>query len=380
MKIEEYSLVDVVFPEKKPTKGQIKNLILNISDFFTKKSEFRANDYLENEDLLKGYLLYFVPLTIEKQYSIFKELFRHPKFKNMEELKVLDIGCGPSPAILPIFRLLNENVIDLEFIRYLGVESQQGAIHYAEKFVLFFKKQGLHLKYDFFRANATDLEIYKNLKKIKPDILIFSNSLGEIFDKGNFSFEDFVKIVKNFSHKNDNFTLIIIEPGTRKSSMRLHRLRDELIKEAELYPFSPCLDNLPCSALKANNWCYEERKWTAPEYLRFLSSMGLQINYMKFSYIILRKDPINIKETFEPSEEIIKNTSHLLNEKGKSRLWACWKGRLIDMEKLKRDFSEDEEWLKIRKGSYFSINKFIPISDKKIRIPRDCKIKILYEP
>ncbi|MCX7988549.1 MAG: small ribosomal subunit Rsm22 family protein [Thermodesulfovibrio sp.] len=370
----------LVFPDKAPTKGQIKNLILKTSDLFTFKNAFRPSDYMHNEDFLKGYILYFVPVNVSKHYSVFKELFRHPVFIHKRELKILDIGCGPSPVLLSLFDLMEKNVIHLEHIRYIGIESEERAISIAEKLIRELKPEKLNLKYDFIRADASDLKIYQNLRKIKPDIIFFSNSLGEMFEKGEIKLEDFIDLMKSFSYKNSELTLIIIEPGTKQASMRLHRLRDSLIEEIGFYPFSPCLNDLPCSALKAKNWCYEERTWKSPTYLNFLSSLGLQIKYLKFSYIVLRKDRSNIKDTFENGEEIIKNTSHLLNEKGKSRLWACWKGELIDMEKLKRDFREAEEWLKIKKGDYFSIDKYIALSNRKVRIPKDCKIKILYSP
>lgn len=370
----------LVFPDKTPTKGQIKNLILKTSDLFTFKNAFRPSDYMHNEDFLKGYILYFVPVNVSKHYSVFKELFRHPVFIEKKELKFIDIGCGPSPALLSLFDLMDQKLIHLEHIRYIGIESEERAISIAEKLIRELKPEKLNLKSDFIRADASDLKIYQNLRKIKPDIILFSNSLGEIFEKGELQLEDFIDLMKSFSYKNSELTLIIIEPGTKKASMRLHRLRDFLIKEIGFYPFSPCLNDLPCSALKSKNWCYEERIWKSPAYLNFLSSLGLQIKYLKFSYIVLRKDRSNIKDTFENGEEIIKNTSHLLNEKGKSRLWACWKGELIDMEKLKRDFREAEEWLKIKKGDYFSIDKYIALSNRKVRIPKDCKIKILYSP
>ncbi|MCX8033719.1 MAG: small ribosomal subunit Rsm22 family protein [Thermodesulfovibrio sp.] len=335
---------------------------------------------MSDEDVLRGYILYFVPVNIAKHYSIFKELFRYPFLKNKKDLKILDIGCGPAPALLSLFNLIEEGIIYLEQIKYLGIESEEKAISIAEKLISDLKPEKLIAESEFIKANASDLKIYKNLINIKPDIVIFSNSLGEIFEKREIELDDFIEIIRFFYYKNPKTTLIIIEPGTKKASISLHRLRDSLIEKIGLYPYSPCLNDLPCSALKANNWCYEERKWSPPDYLNFLISVGLQINYIKFSYIVLRKDRVNIKDTFEGDGEIIKNTSHLLREKGKSRLWACWKGELIDMEKLKRDFSEDEIWLKIKKGDYFSIDKYLKLSNKKVRLPKDCKIKILYSP
>lgn len=358
----------------------MKKIILEVSDIFTFYNSKRPINYMKEENLLKGYLLYFVPVNLSKISSIFKELFRHPVFFKKSELKILDIGCGPSPAILSLFNLIDEGKIKFEYLRYIGIEAEEKAIELGGKIIEKVKPKRIPLKYEFIKADASDLKIYLNFKQMKPDIMLFSNSLGEIFEMQKIKIEDFINMIKFFSYKNPEFTLIVIEPGTKKASTRLHKIRDTLIKELSLYPYSPCLNALPCSALKANNWCYEERKWTHPHYLSFLSSVGLQINYLKFSYIVMRKDGVNIRDTFDEEGEIIKNTSHLLNEKGKSRLWACWKGNLIDMEKLKRDFNENEPWLKIRKGDYFSIDKYINLSERKIRILKDCKIKILYSP
>lgn len=359
---------------------QIKNIILETSDIFTFKYASRPSDYMSNEDFLRGYILYFVPVNVSKHYFVFKELFLHPLFVQKKSLKIIDIGCGPSPALLSLFDLIGENIISLSHIKYVGIESEERAISIAEKLIRRLKPDKLDLKCDFIRADATDLRIYQSLIKIKPDIIFLSNSLGELFEKGGIGIEDFIGLMKAFSHKNSDISIIIIEPGTKKDSIRLHRLRNSLIKEIGFHPFSPCLNDLPCSAIKVNNWCYEERIWNPPAYLNFLSFLGLQLKYLKFSYIVLRKDGANIKDTFENGGEIIKNTSHLLNEKGKSRLWACWNGALIDMEKLKRDFTEEELWLKIKKGAYFSIDKYIVLSDRKVRIPRECEIKILYSP
>ncbi len=372
--------MNLVFKGKEPSKQEIKKIVLEVSDIFTFSEQYRPLNYLKDEALIKGYLLYFVPVNLSKIYSIFKELYRHPALLNKREIKIVDIGCGPSPAILPLLSLIDHMGLKLKHVRYVGVEQEGKAIEIAEKLINFFKSSNFSIKYDFIKSDASDLKSYLEIKEIKPDLMIFSNSLGELFDKASIDRETFINFIKPFTYKNPEFTLIIIEPGTKKSSMRLHELRDALISELDFYPYSPCLDNLPCSVYKVRNWCYEERRWTAPSYLAFLSSVGLQVNCLKFSYVVLRKDGINIKETFGLDGEIIKNTSHLLNEKGKSRLWACWRGDLVDIEKLKRDFSEDEQWLKIKKGAYFSIDKYLKLSEKKVRIPKDCEIKILYSP
>lgn len=373
-------LLKIVFKDKIPTKQQIKNLVLRTSDLFTFSDFKRPEDYMKDEDFIKGYFVYFVPVSLSKVYSILKELFRHPSIFQKEDLKIVDIGCGPSPAILPVFKLFLEGIISSNYIKYTGVELEERAIQFAKNLIEKFKPENLSVNYEFLKVDASDLKTYIELKELKPDLMIFSNSLGEIFDNRGVTEEDFVKFVKYFTYKNENFTLIIIEPATKRSAKRLHSLRDILINELKLYPYSPCVNNFPCAALKANNWCYEERKWIPPDYLSFLSAKGLQVNYLKFSYFILRKDGASIKDTFPEREIVIKNTSHLLNEKGKSRLWGCWNGRLVDIERLKRDYIDQDPWLKIKKGCYFSIDSYTTISEKKIRLPKDTSIEILYCP
>ncbi len=373
-------ILNFVFKGKAPSKQEVKKHVLEISDIFTFLKHNRPINYLKDEFLLRSYLLYFVPVNLSKIFSIFKELYLHSAFLGKREIKIVDIGCGPSPAILPFLALIDHLGLKLKHVRYLGIEQEDKAVEIAKRLISFINPINLYLKCDFIKADASDLKSYMKIKEIKPDLMIFSHSLGELFEKASIDKEAFINIIKPFTYKNPEFTLIIIEPGTKRSSMRLHHLRDSLIRELDFYPYSPCLDNLPCSAYKANNWCYEERRWSTPWYLTFLSSVGLQVNYIKFSYVVLRKDRINIKETFASEGVIMKNTSHLLNEKGKGRLWACWKGELTDVEKLKREFSEDEQFLKIKKGAYFSIDKYVKLSEKKIRIPKDCVIKILYTP
>lgn len=373
-------LLELTFKDKKPSKQEIKNAIFRISDIFKNAEDSLPLNYMRDEELLKGYLLYFVPLTLSKIRSLFCELLMHPQVFDKKDIKIVDIGCGPAPAVVAILDVISNYRRQLQYIRYVGIEQEEKAIKVGEKLIKNSSVKGLSLNFNFINASAANIKVYNQLRELNPDIMIFSNSVGELFDKNEISKEDFLSFIRPFTYKNPEFTIIIVEPGTKKASMRLHSLRDELIKDFDFYPYSPCLNDLPCAALKANNWCYEERRWASPEYLKFLSAVGLQINYLKFSYCILRKDKINISDTFEWQGEIVKNTSHLLNEKGKSRLWACWRGELIDMEKLKRDFSEKESWLSIRKGSYFSIDKYKFLSDKKVRIPKDCYIKILHNP
>ncbi len=205
-----------------------------------------------------------------------------------------------------------------------------------------------------------------------------SNSLGEMLHQGT-SLTSLAKKIRSLLLE-ENLTVVFIEPGTRKAAQKLHLLRDALIEESQMVPYSPCLHHLPCPALKGNNWCYEEWPWQCPDYLRFLEPLDLQIRCLKFSYVVFTSSGYRLAETFPPHEGlVIKCTSHLLREKKKSRLWGCVKGELQDIEKLARDYTENDPWLTIRKGTYFSAEGLIPLG-KKYRLPKDARASILYRP
>ncbi len=128
---------------------------------------------MKDEDFLKGYLLYFVPVNLSKIYSILKEFFRHPLISNKKDLKIIDIGCGPSPAVLPVFKLFEEGIISSDYIRYAGVELEEKAISFGKEIIEKFKPDNLSVKYEFLKTDASDLKTYVELKELKPDIMIF---------------------------------------------------------------------------------------------------------------------------------------------------------------------------------------------------------------
>jgi ribosomal protein RSM22 (predicted rRNA methylase) len=87
--------------------------------------------------------------------------------------------------------------------------------------------------------------------------------------------------------------VIIIEPALRDTSRALHALRDALIGEGA-HVVAPCTRALaPCPALAdARDWCHEDRPWRLPERLGQLAqSTGLRDGGLKFSYLVLRRDP-----------------------------------------------------------------------------------------
>lgn len=91
--------------------------------------------------------------------------------------------------------------------------------------------------------------------------------------------------------------VIVIEPALRETARALHELRDELITRGVGHVFAPCTRSAaPCPSLThANDWCHEDRTIKLPPRTRELSRLThLRDDGMKFSYLVLRKQPLSV--------------------------------------------------------------------------------------
>lgn len=251
------------------------------------------------------------------------------------------------------------------------------AIAVAQELLQTFVDPAEKIHYRFLKMDFRKEGNVMAMSGFRPHFLTISNALQEIIEQG-VSLNCFIKSVA-MSFK-ENVVAIFIEPGTKKASQTLHALRDSLLQETGIAPYSPCLHRFPCPALKEANWCYEEWSWECPEYLSFLTDRFTdplpQVQLYRVHFLGVR-----LAETFSPHDEgpIIKSTSHLLREKRKSRLFGCSEGNLQDIEKLERDYTPDDPWLTIKKGTYFTADPLIPLG-KKLRLLRESKLCVLYQP
>lgn len=368
-----------IFGHRMPSAEEMRRAILSASNLFTFCEEERPFQYFARKEVLKGYLLYFLPVSLNKIYFVLKEILRHPALRpNQGNVNILDLGCGITPSILAFLELYREKEFPNVHLDYTGIDMDPNALKVARDLTQTLIPPERRVNYRFLRMDLCQESNFSELKSFHPHILIMANSLGEIVSQGvplaNLSKKLGILILEN------NLTAVFIEPGTKKASQRLHFLRDFFTQQYRITPYSPCPHHLPCPALKNKNWCYEEWPWESPDYLHFLEPVGLQIRHLKLSYTVFTSGNYRLLETF-PSHEgpVIKCTSHLIKEKSKSRLWGCMEGELRDIEKLERDYIPKDPWLTIRKGAYFSASSFIPLSGK-YRLPKDASITVLYHP
>lgn len=368
-----------VFGHRTPSQEEIRHAIVAASDLFTVCEEERPFQYFARKEVLRGYLLYFLPVSLNKIYFILKEIARHPALRpSPGNVSILDLGCGITPSILAFLELCKEGEFSEIHLDYTGIDMDPNALKVARDLAQTLIPPERRVSYRFLKMDLRQESSFNELKRFHPHILIMANSLGEIVSQG-VPLANLSKRLATFILES-NLTAIFIEPGTKKASQRLHLLRDFFVQQYRITPYSPCPHYLPCPALRSKNWCYEEWPWESPDYLHFLEPVGLQIRHLKLSYTVFTSRNYSLMETFPFHEgPVIKCTSHLIKEKSKSRLWGCMEGELRDIERLERDSIPNDPWLTIRKGTYFSTSSLIPLSGK-YRLPKDASITTFYHP
>jgi ribosomal protein RSM22 (predicted rRNA methylase) len=94
----------------------------------------------------------------------------------------------------------------------------------------------------------------------------------------------------------DDGAVIAIEPALRDTTRALHAIRDGAITGGA-HVFAPCTRRcVPCTALvEPDAWCHEDRSLELPPQTATLARLThLRDTGMKFSYLVLRKQPLDL--------------------------------------------------------------------------------------
>jgi len=132
--------------------------------------------------------------------------------------------------------------------------------------------------------------------------------------------------------------LILIEPALRDTSRALHQLRDAALA-AGAHVFAPCTrQGAPCPMLASpDDWCHEDRPLTLPPRTAELARLThLRDSGMKFSYLVLRKQPLRLVDR----EHAWRVVSEPLSSKGKLEIHGCSDAGRVPLRLLRRNRSE----------------------------------------
>lgn len=135
----------------------------------------------------------------------------------------------------------------------------------------------------------------------------------------------------------DDGAVIVVEPALRATSRALHAIRDAVIERGVGHVFAPCTRrSAPCTALAdPDDWCHEDRAIELPPRTAELARLThLRDSGMKFSYLVLRKQPLDLVPEGPGAWRIV---SAPRIAKGKRELVGCSERGRYDLRLLKRN-------------------------------------------
>ena len=333
--------------------------IIELSNLFTKNREILPSQYLNNKNLRRAYMMYFLPSNIYKIHLPLKELSLHPqKILSKKEIKILDLGSGPGTTILGILDFFS-NQKKRPSLEFTAIDSVSENLSIAKDlFKLFTENVNIDASLKTFKINIEKTEA---IPEGSYDIIILSNILNELFYKEEKKIAKRVSflttIIRKFLASDGN--CIIIEPALRETTREMLEIRDSLVKNG-FKIYSPCLIDEPCPALSnPKDWCHEDIPWIPPKIIKEIDKLtGLRKDSLKFSYLVLRKDKLSLSDILEKNSYRV--VSEPLVSKGKLEFYICGIGgrRLITM--LDKDKTPSNmQFQKLQRGDIVSFRDLI---------------------
>jgi hypothetical protein len=118
--------------------------------------------------------------------------------------------------------------------------------------------------------------------------------------------------------------LVIVEPALRGRTRHLQMLRGAAIARG-LHVIAPCLHHGRCPLLgRPTDWCHEDLPVDLPEFLvPIAKKAGLRWEGLTFSYLVLSREALRLRDALEPAPNRERAVSGLLVSKGKREIVLC---------------------------------------------------------
>jgi ribosomal protein RSM22 (predicted rRNA methylase) len=358
---------------KKSSHKELTSLaaeVIRLSRLLTKDRASIPIAYLKDKGLRKAYLLYYLPSNLLKIQLPLKELSLHQKnILSKEYLRILDIGSGPGSATLGVLdffsRLEKKPVLEFTAADHVAENLKDAAAYFASYQERCRTDASLH-------TVKTSVEKLEPLLKGHHDLIILSNVLNELFrndeDRIVRRVDILNKIAKRFLAHDGS--CIIIEPALHDTSREMLLVRDGLLAQG-FHVYSPCLMNENCPALiNPKDWCHEDVTWEPPALIKEIDKLaGLRKDSLKFSYMVLRKDDLSLKDIYGPDSFRI--VSEPIISKGKIEFYLCGKGGRRLIVRLDKDKSPaNEAFGAVKRGDIVSFVKLLD-EGKRYKVGED---------
>ena len=375
-------LLKYLYKDLKPLTGtELKALAANVarlSSLLTRERETLPAAYLKDEGLRRAYLLYFLPSNLYKIHIPLRELSLHPSnLLSKERLRILDIGSGPGTAILGIMDFFSAKG-KRPVLEFTAIDQVKENLRDSEAlFGLFRERVPLVAT---LKTIKSSVEMVASFPKGPYDIIVLSNILNEVAHSDEDRTSKRVAILKTVLSDllAADGSCIIIEPALRQTSRDMVEVRDSLMHEG-FCVYSPCLMGENCPALQnPKDWCHEDIPWEFPEIVREVDRLtGLRKDSLKFSYLVIRKDGLSIKDIYGDSS--FRVVSESLVSKGKIEFYVCGKEGRRMVTRLDKDKGiKNEAFVGIRRGDMVGFEAVID-EGKRLRVGKETNVVSLEE-
>ena len=313
------------------TKGAFLNYrqtarsLLVIQRGLTGNRDLVGKNYMETEESLRAYLLYYWPVSYLQTWYAVKgcsKLLSYVESVNNRPLSILDLGSGPGPATVSLMDYLSASLVGRKRIEYdiTLCDSSQRALSVAKKIV------------DQKRVETCHVDFQKGgmgfLGDKKFDIIIASHSLNELWKKDSGRNTQLLSFVNSIAeHLQPGGKIIFIEPALLLTSRNLIELRNSMVENGYSV-IAPCTcGTAQCPAiLQENLTCHNEIKWTPVEPVSNIAREAkLDRESVKMTFFIFEKSQEE-QESVSEDENVYSGrivSDGMLNKSGRLRYILC---------------------------------------------------------
>ncbi len=382
-----------------PRLPEIAESVARLSEIYTRRRDLLSKSILDTKKLRQAYLTYFLPVNLLKLRSILNEIWCHPMRLDFlpPDLRVLDLGCGPGTHSLGFLDFAVDSDVRIRSLEIVAVDRLGANLCDTQSLFARYAAQLRQAGWSATcRLHTHEADLTRPMELYGEhafDFVVFGNVINELFlgekDRPIRCSVLIASVVAKWLAPHG--FVILIEPALRETSRDLLQLRDHLLATTDLKVYSPCVHNLSCPALRSSNgadWCHEDRAWTSHEILRRIDGLaGNRKDSLKFSYVVLSKMGLSIKDAVPPPVELQSNremnsvqegcepevwrvVSELLKERGKSLAFLCgapgrWKVTRLD----KHASLENQTFDNLERG------QIVMTSNLKLRNPTEMRIE-----
>jgi ribosomal protein RSM22 (predicted rRNA methylase) len=328
----EFALVEAL-PED---FARIARAARRLSDAFTSgRAELPAR-YLADPNLLAAYLAAFLLPNAEKVLHCLAEADEFGALPAGAPLHVLDLGAGPGTATLAASLFFAQMRPALP-VRFTAVEGEEAAARAAER--LFSSLAPANHVLASITGDLSSKRFATAIAERRFDLIVAAHVLNELSEDA--AAADLCQMLFR-EHLAEDGAFLIIDPALRDTARPLMQLRDQLLTEGVARVVAPCLHQVRCPMLAANerDWCHFYLDWECPRLVAQMDAIsGMRHKHLKMAYLLLTS-AANDGGRAEP--HLARVVSSPLDSKGKRELVLCGAdGALRRVRRMDRDASTE---------------------------------------